>query len=65
MFCLFIFSVLLIIFFLSLLGAFLDAIGGMGFDYVASGHYAKVIHPFVDEMDGSSALELSQDTVPI
>jgi tRNA-5-taurinomethyluridine 2-sulfurtransferase len=48
-----------------LVGAFLDAIGGMGFDYVASGHYAKVIHPFADEMDGPSALELSQDTVPI
>ena len=24
--------------------AFFDAIGGMGFDYVASGHYANVIH---------------------
>lgn len=64
MFCLFIFSVLLKKK-ISLLGAFLDAIGGMGFDYVASGHYAKVIHPFADEMDGSSALELSEDTVPI
>ncbi|CAK8575859.1 unnamed protein product [Lathyrus sativus] len=44
-------------------GAFLDAIGGMGFDYVASGHYAKVVHSFVDKMDGPSILELSQDMV--
>lgn len=48
-----------------LLGAFLDAIGGMGFDYVASGHYAKVVHSFVDKTDGASILELSQDMVPI
>ena len=51
--------------FFFLLGAFLDAIGGMGFDYVASGHYAKVNHPFADGIDGLSALELSQDTVLI
>lgn len=50
---------------LFLLGAFLDAIGGMGFDYVASGHYAKVVHPFADQMNESSVLELSQDMVPI
>lgn len=35
----------------------------MGFDYVASGHYAKVIHPFEDQMDELSVLELSQDMV--
>uniref|UniRef100_A0A0R0HBZ5 tRNA-5-taurinomethyluridine 2-sulfurtransferase n=1 Tax=Glycine max TaxID=3847 RepID=A0A0R0HBZ5_SOYBN len=44
-------------------GAFLDAIGGMGFDYVASGHYANVIHPCADWMDEPSVLELSQDMV--
>ncbi|KAJ1390515.1 tRNA-specific 2-thiouridylase [Sesbania bispinosa] len=44
-------------------GAFLDAINGMGFDYVASGHYANVIHPFADQMDEPSVLELSQDMV--
>lgn len=48
-----------------LLGAFLDAIGGMGFDYVASGHYASVSHPLEDQMDEPSVLELSQDMVPI
>jgi len=41
----------------------LDAIGGMGFDYVASGHYANVIHPCADGMNEPSVLELSQDTV--
>src|ERR1044072_6117271 len=46
------------------LGAFLDAIGGMGFDYVASGHYANVTHPS-EHMDEPSVLELSQDMVPI
>ncbi|XP_028187329.1 uncharacterized protein LOC114373947 isoform X3 [Glycine soja] len=44
-------------------GAFLDAIGGMGFDYVASGHYANVIHPCSDRRDEPSVLELSQDMV--
>ncbi|XP_058735083.1 uncharacterized protein LOC131607051 [Vicia villosa] len=44
-------------------GAFLDAIGGMGFNYVASGHYAKVVHPIADKMDDPSILELSQDMV--
>ncbi|KAK7312437.1 hypothetical protein VNO77_36294 [Canavalia gladiata] len=44
-------------------GAFLDAISGMGFDYVASGHYANVIHPCADQMDEPSTLELSQDMV--
>ncbi|TKY54946.1 tRNA-specific 2-thiouridylase MnmA [Spatholobus suberectus] len=41
-------------------GAFLDAIGGMAFDYAASGHYANVIHPCTDWMDEPSVLELSQ-----
>ncbi|CAJ1933217.1 unnamed protein product [Sphenostylis stenocarpa] len=44
-------------------GAFLDAIGGMGFDYVASGHYANVIHPCADGINEPSVLELSQDMV--
>ncbi|KAK7404520.1 hypothetical protein VNO78_05468 [Psophocarpus tetragonolobus] len=44
-------------------GAFLDAIGDMGFDYVASGHYANVIHSCDDQMDEPSVLELSQDMV--
>ncbi|XP_020961858.1 uncharacterized protein LOC107610164 isoform X2 [Arachis ipaensis] len=44
-------------------GAFLDAISGMGFDYVASGHYANVIHPCADQMEEPSVLELSQDMV--
>ncbi|KAE9593281.1 putative sulfurtransferase [Lupinus albus] len=44
-------------------GAFLDAINNMGFDYVASGHYARVIHPSSDQMDEPSILELSQDMV--
>ncbi|ERN11789.1 hypothetical protein AMTR_s00022p00251260 [Amborella trichopoda] len=44
-------------------GAFLDAIGNMDFDYVASGHYARVVHPPPDQPDASSALELSADKV--
>ena len=43
----------------------MDAISSMDFDYVASGHYAKVVHSFINEMDGASALELSQDAVCI
>ncbi|RYR74870.1 hypothetical protein Ahy_A02g009581 isoform E [Arachis hypogaea] len=35
----------------------------MGFDYVASGHYANVIHPCADQMEEPSVLELSQDMV--
>lgn len=43
----------------------MDAISDMNFDYIASGHYAKVVHSFGknDTDDGVSALELSQDTV--
>uniref|UniRef100_A0A7N0UFH8 tRNA-5-taurinomethyluridine 2-sulfurtransferase n=1 Tax=Kalanchoe fedtschenkoi TaxID=63787 RepID=A0A7N0UFH8_KALFE len=44
-------------------GAFMDAISSMNFDYVASGHYAKVVHPSVDHYDKPSVLELSMDMV--
>ncbi|KAK4286559.1 hypothetical protein QN277_003099 [Acacia crassicarpa] len=44
-------------------GAFMDAISNMGFDYVSSGHYANVVHPHADQMDGPSVLELSQDMI--
>ncbi|GAB4856045.1 hypothetical protein Ancab_024684 [Ancistrocladus abbreviatus] len=44
-------------------GAFMDAISSMDFDYVASGHYANVIHPSPDEMDKPSILELSKDRI--
>lgn len=43
------------------IGAFVDAIGGMKFDFIASGHYAKVVHP--DSGDEHSTLELSKDMV--
>lgn len=41
----------------------MDAISNMEFDYVASGHYANVIHPSADQMDKPSVLELSKDMV--
>lgn len=41
----------------------MDAINSMGFDFVASGHYAKVVHPFTDRTDDPSVLELSKDMV--
>ncbi|KAH7560578.1 hypothetical protein JRO89_XS10G0048000 [Xanthoceras sorbifolium] len=44
-------------------GAFMDAISNMEFDYVASGHYANVIHPSADQTDNPSVLELSKDMV--
>ncbi|XP_052193185.1 uncharacterized protein LOC127801807 [Diospyros lotus] len=44
-------------------GAFLDAIAGLEFDFVASGHYAKVVHFFVEQRDELSILELSKDLV--
>jgi tRNA-specific 2-thiouridylase len=44
-------------------GAFMDAISDMEYDYVGSGHYAKVVHPPADQNDASSVLELSQDMV--
>ena len=45
------------------LGAFLEAIGSMEFDYVASGHYAYVIHSSSEQRDGPSILKLSKDMV--
>lgn len=42
----------------------MDAINKMDFDYVASGHYANVIHSCRSQMDNVSVLELSNDTVP-
>ncbi|CDY35562.1 BnaC05g27190D [Brassica napus] len=45
-------------------GAFMDAISGMEYEYIASVHYAKVVHPPADQTDSSSVLELSQDMVP-
>ncbi|KAG8073664.1 hypothetical protein GUJ93_ZPchr0006g41827 [Zizania palustris] len=44
-------------------GAFLEAIENMGFDYIASGHYAHVVHPSLDNAVGPSALQLSKDKV--
>ncbi|XP_042026403.1 tRNA-specific 2-thiouridylase MnmA-like [Salvia splendens] len=44
-------------------GAFVDAISGMAFDYIASGHYAMVVHPNSDNKDEPSALRLSKDMV--
>ncbi|KAI7989135.1 tRNA-specific 2-thiouridylase MnmA [Camellia lanceoleosa] len=47
----------------SQMGAFMDAISGMTFDYVASGHYANIVHSFTDQMDKPSILKLSNDMV--
>ncbi len=44
-------------------GAFMDAISSMEFDYVASGHYANIVHTSTDQMDNPSVLELSKDMV--
>lgn len=41
----------------------MDAISGMTFDYIASGHYAMVVHPNSDKSDEPSALRLSKDMV--
>lgn len=46
-------------------GAFMDAISSKEFDYVASGHYANVVHSFTDQMDKPPVLELSKDMVPM
>lgn len=43
----------------------MDAISSMKFDYVASGHYAHVVHSSPDRKDMSSVLELSNDMVPM
>lgn len=48
---------------LAIVGAFMDAISTMDFDYVASGHYAKVVHTVTNENDAVSFLELSKDMV--
>ncbi|KAJ8751258.1 hypothetical protein K2173_016439 [Erythroxylum novogranatense] len=44
-------------------GAFMEAINSMEFDYVASGHYANVIHPSLTKTNKPSVLELSKDLV--
>ncbi|KAF5471210.1 hypothetical protein F2P56_011663 [Juglans regia] len=44
-------------------GAFMDAISSMQFDYVASGHYANIVHSSTDQIDRPSVLELSKDMV--
>ncbi|XP_015088615.1 uncharacterized protein LOC107031683 isoform X1 [Solanum pennellii] len=44
-------------------GAFMDAISGMEFDFVASGHYAKIAHASTEQLDEPSILELSKDMV--
>ncbi|MBA0719660.1 hypothetical protein Golax_007317 [Gossypium laxum] len=44
-------------------GAFMDAIYNMDYDYIASGHYANVVHPSADQSNKASNLELSQDMV--
>ncbi|XP_044472885.1 tRNA-specific 2-thiouridylase MnmA [Mangifera indica] len=44
-------------------GAFMDTINSLEFDYVASGHYANVVHSAADQMDELSVLELSKDMV--
>lgn len=44
-------------------GAFMDAVDDMGFDYIASGHYAKVIH--ASTWHEPSLLEVSKDMVHI
>lgn len=44
-------------------GAFLEAIENLGFDYIASGHYAHVVHPSVENTEAPSVLQLSKDKV--
>ncbi|CAH1454558.1 unnamed protein product [Lactuca virosa] len=44
-------------------GAFMDTISNMDFEFVASGHYAKFIHPLADETNELSFLQLSKDMV--
>ncbi|CAH1454542.1 unnamed protein product [Lactuca virosa] len=46
-------------------GAFMDALSNMDFEFVASGHYAKVIHPLTDETNELSFLQLSKDMIKI
>ncbi|XP_044388955.1 tRNA-specific 2-thiouridylase MnmA, partial [Triticum aestivum] len=42
-------------------GAFLEAIENLGFDYIASGHYAHVVHPHVENAKEPSVLQLLKD----
>ncbi|CAL4937826.1 unnamed protein product [Urochloa decumbens] len=44
-------------------GAFLEAIENLGFDYIASGHYAHVVHPYVENTEAPSVLQLSKDKI--
>ncbi|CAN6296332.1 unnamed protein product [Urochloa humidicola] len=44
-------------------GAFLEAIENLGFDYIASGHYARVVHPPVENTEAPSVLQLSKDKI--
>jgi len=44
-------------------GAFLEAIENLGFDYIASGHYAHVIHPSDENTEAPSLLQLSKDKI--
>jgi tRNA-5-taurinomethyluridine 2-sulfurtransferase len=48
---------------LSISGAFLQAVEKMEFDYIASGHYAHVVHSSPENPHGLSMLKLSQDMV--
>lgn len=41
----------------------MEAISSMDFDYVASGHYANIVHLSTDKQD-TPVLELSKDMVP-
>ncbi|KAI3414779.1 tRNA-5-taurinomethyluridine 2-sulfurtransferase [Psidium guajava] len=43
-------------------GAFMDAISSMEYDFIASGHYAKVVHSS-NHIDNASELKLSEDMV--
>ncbi|RLN40302.1 tRNA-specific 2-thiouridylase MnmA [Panicum miliaceum] len=43
--------------------AFLEAIENLGFDYIASGHYAHVVHPSIENDDAPSLLQLSKDKI--
>lgn len=41
----------------------MDAINNMDYDYIASGHYANVVHPSADQSNKDSILKLSKDMV--
>lgn len=43
----------------------MDAISEMEFDFVASGHYAKIVHASSAQPHEPSVLELSKDMVCI